>query len=191
MNIKRKAICLAVILVLFLVIVGISVICHIASSFNGESLVSAKEDFFTVKISGAVKNEGSYRVNQNTLLYDCIRMAGGTRKNADLSAINLLKAINEDCDIFIPAIRKGDIKVASEIEFSSDGMYMKCNINKADKTILTHLSGIGNKTASNIVDYRKQKGFFKGNEELLNVKGIGIKTYNKIKDCITVGGEHK
>ena len=192
MNTKRKAICLAVILVLFSLIVGISVICHIASSFNGESLASSKEEkSFTVRISGAVKKEGSYRVKENTLLYDCLSLAGGAKKNADFSAINLLKIINENCDIFIPKIRKGDIKVKSVIEFSSDGAYMKCNINKADKIILAYLSGIGNKTASNIVSHREENGFFKRKEELLNVKGIGIKTYNKIKDCITVGGEHK
>ena len=192
MNIKRKAICLAVILVIFALIVGIAAVCHIASSFNGENPASfKKEGFLTVKISGAVKKEGSYLVKQNTILYDCICMAGGTKKNADLTSVNLMEAVNDDCNIFIPKIRKGDMKVTKDIEFSSDGIYMKCNINKADKTVLSYLSGIGSKTASNIEAYREKRGFFKSKEELLNVKGIGVKTYNKIKDCITVGGEHK
>ena len=192
MNTKRKAICLAVILFLIAIIGSISVLCHIASSFNEKSFPSSREEeTYIVKISGAVKNEGSYIVKKDTLLYDCIRMAGGAKKNADLSGIDLLKLVNSDCKVYIPKIRKGDIKVETIVEFSSDGAYMRCNINGADKNFLTSLSGIGNQTASNIVSYREEKGFFKTKEELLNVKGIGIKTYNKIKDYITVGGEHK
>lgn len=189
MNTKRKAICLAVILFLIVIISSIAAVCHIASSFNEKNFVSSHgEKSFNVKIIGAVKNEGNYIVKKDTLLYDCIRMAGGIKDNADLSGIDPLKAVDSDCDIFIPKIRKGDIKVNRVIEFSSDGAYMKCNINSADIIFLTSLSGIGNKTASNIVKYREEKGFFKTKEELLNVKGIGIKTYNKIKDFITVEG---
>jgi len=192
MNTKRKAICLALILSLFLITASISVICHIASSFNEESSLSyRKEEMFIVKISGAVKNEGNYSVKKDTSVYDCLSLVGGIKKNADLSGVNLLKTINGDCDIFIPRVRKGDIKVKRVIEFSSDGAYMQCNINKADESILTHLSGIGNKTAANIIAYREINGLFKTKEELLNIKGIGIKTYNRIKDCITVGGEQK
>ena len=186
MNLKRKAICLAVIL-----LICVSVICHIASSFNrGNCKGVLKEGYITVKISGAVKERGTYKFNKGISIYECIYKAGGTNKNADLSATKLTQKIYNDYHLHIPKRNKGDMTASREIEFSSDGIYMKCNINKADEIFLAGLSGIGDKTASKIAAYRQTYGQFKTKEDILNVKGIGIKTYNKIKDYITVGGEH-
>ena len=58
------------------------------------------------------------------------------------------------------------------------------NINTATKTQLMQLYKIGDKTADKIIEYRKNKPF-KRKEDILNVKGIGIKTYEKIKNNIT------
>ncbi len=60
------------------------------------------------------------------------------------------------------------------------------NINTASKSELTELSGIGEVKAQAIIDYRNTSGNFKSIEELLNVKGIGDATFEKIKDFITV-----
>jgi len=59
------------------------------------------------------------------------------------------------------------------------------NINTAPKTELMQLYKVGNKTADKIIEYRKQKPFRK-KEEILNVKGIGVNTYEKIKNNICV-----
>ena len=48
------------------------------------------------------------------------------------------------------------------------------------------LDGIGEKTAERILDKRKQLGEFKVIEQLTEVKGIGEKTFDEIKDFITV-----
>jgi competence protein ComEA len=62
------------------------------------------------------------------------------------------------------------------------------NINTADaKTISEALSGIGLKKAEAIVKYREEKGAFKTVDELVNVKGIGAKTVEKIKSDILLG----
>ena len=44
------------------------------------------------------------------------------------------------------------------------------------------------KTASRIVEYRQKKGPFKKPEELMNVQGIGEKSFLKLKPQITVAG---
>jgi len=59
------------------------------------------------------------------------------------------------------------------------------NLNTATKTELMQLYNIGDKTADRIIEYRKQKAFRK-KEEILNIKGIGINTYEKIKNNISV-----
>ena len=60
------------------------------------------------------------------------------------------------------------------------------NINTATKTELDTLYKIGPKTADKIIEYREKNGRFKMKEEIMNVKGIGEKTYEKIKNSICV-----
>lgn len=55
------------------------------------------------------------------------------------------------------------------------------NINSAAISELILLPGIGEKTAKAIIDYRKKHIKFNSLEEILNVKGIGVKKLNKIK----------
>jgi competence protein ComEA len=61
------------------------------------------------------------------------------------------------------------------------------NINTADSAGLTALPGIGAKTADLIVAYRQKNGPFKKIEELMNVRGIGEKSFLRIRAQITVG----
>jgi competence protein ComEA len=67
----------------------------------------------------------------------------------------------------------------------------KININTATVEELATLPGVGNTIAKNIVEYREKNGSFKTIEELKNVKGIGDKKFEAIKDSITVGEETK
>jgi competence protein ComEA len=63
------------------------------------------------------------------------------------------------------------------------------NINSADAvTIADALNGIGLAKAKLIVDYRTAHGAFKSMDELTNVKGIGLKTVEKNRDYIKLGG---
>ncbi len=64
----------------------------------------------------------------------------------------------------------------------------KININSATFDELVSLPGIGKVYAKRIIDYRNKHPFSK-REEIVKVKGIGDKTYQKIKDLITVKGE--
>ncbi len=63
---------------------------------------------------------------------------------------------------------------------------VKLNINKASVQDLTRLPGIGPRTAERIVTYRKEHGPFKRIEEIMNVRGIGRKKFERIKSMITV-----
>lgn len=60
------------------------------------------------------------------------------------------------------------------------------NINRANSAQLQTLSGIGPAKAAEIIKYRKSHGAFKHINELVNVKGIGPKTVQKLKAQITV-----
>lgn len=65
----------------------------------------------------------------------------------------------------------------------------KVNINTADAAALDAvLVNVGPSKAQAIVDYRKANGVFKSAEELAMVKGIGLKTVEKNRDRIVLGG---
>ena len=60
------------------------------------------------------------------------------------------------------------------------------NLNTATVAQLEALPGIGKSTAERIVEYRQKSGGFKKVEELMNVKGIGEKSFLKLKPLVTV-----
>lgn len=63
------------------------------------------------------------------------------------------------------------------------------NLNTATAAQLEALPGIGPRTARLIVQHREKNGNFKKVEELMNIKGIGEKSFLKIKPMVTVGGD--
>ena len=69
---------------------------------------------------------------------------------------------------------------------SGNGSDSRVNINTASEEELTAISGIGQKKARAIVEYRSQNGAFSSIDEIKNVNGIGDALYEKIKDSICI-----
>ena len=62
----------------------------------------------------------------------------------------------------------------------------KVNINTATVKELVQLKGVGNQYAQKIVSYREAEGPFKKPEDIMNVQGVGQKTWEMNKDLIVV-----
>jgi len=62
----------------------------------------------------------------------------------------------------------------------------KVNLNTASVDQLQTVPGIGPAMAKRILEHRTKNGKFTKVEEILNVKGIGEKSFQKMKDRLTV-----
>jgi competence protein ComEA len=60
------------------------------------------------------------------------------------------------------------------------------NLNTATVAQLVTLPGIGKSTAERILEYRQKSGGFKKIEDLMNVRGVGEKSFLKLKPLVTV-----
>jgi competence protein ComEA len=63
------------------------------------------------------------------------------------------------------------------------------NLNTATVADLQALPGVGASTAKLIIEHREKNGGFKKIEELMNIKGIGEKSFLKLKPMVTVASE--
>ena len=77
-------------------------------------------------------------------------------------------------------------KKTSSASVSKSQLSNIVNINTAGIEELCTLPGIGEVKAKAIIDYRNQNGNFNAVEDILNVKGIGPKTLEKIRSRIKV-----
>ena len=141
-----------------------------------------------VDIGGEVKKPGVYQVSENTRLFQVIEMAGGLTEYADADHVNRASFVEDGQKIIIPV--KGSeyangSDLASEYADSIIPDEGLININTASADELKTLTGIGDVTAEKIIEYRSSKAF-KSKEDIMSVDGIGSKTYEKIKDRITV-----
>ena len=61
------------------------------------------------------------------------------------------------------------------------------DLNQASAVQLESLPGVGEVTAARIVEYRQENGGFKKIEELMNVRGIGERSFLRLRPLVTVG----
>lgn len=151
----------------------------------------------TCDISGAVKHQGVYTLKNGARLQELIEAAGGTTARAQLKAINRATLLKDQDKIHIPykgenvatagsADNSQNSGSTSSSSPSNQGDGTKINLNTANVTELQKLTGIGQKKAEQIIAYREQNGSFKKIEDLMQVSGIGEKTFASLKDQLAV-----
>lgn len=161
---------------------------------------SAPNETWYVDIKGAIKVPQVVPVTPGMRVHDVVEMAGGVTGEADQSQVNLAQLVTDQMVIYVPKVGEevspstealvADSKV-TEIavsESSGDGTSGGdlVNINTADTTMLQTLSGIGEKRAADIINYRETNGLFETVDDLDQVSGIGEKTMEKLRPLITV-----
>lgn len=165
-----------------------------AASEESGGKESALSPIWMVDIKGEVAFPGIYQVEQDMRIDDVVKMAGGLTEKANVRRINLAQVLQDQMMIYIPAEGEEETEESQEIthvqtpqEEQKQGD--KININTASSTELQQLNGIGAKKAEKIIAYREENGLFKQAEELMNVNGIGEKTFEALKDQVVVSEE--
>ena len=153
-------------------------------------------DKVAIYISGEVKNPGVVELKYDARLSDGVDLCGGLTEDANLNGINLAMKIKDEGHYIIPKFGeetadtvtndneyRNENNTLNEPESNNDN---KININTADLSELDSLPGFGQVTAQKIIEYRQEHTKFNSIEELMNIKGIGEKKFNNVKDYIYV-----
>lgn len=160
-----------------------------------QSLTASTGDVY-VDIKGAVLHPGAYQMAAQQRVGDAVQKAGGYTPEADPIQVNLAQKITDQMVIYIP--RRGEkIPIVNSISGQNSGTTLnpmvtesnsngKVNLNTATLEQLKGLTGVGEKKAQKILEYRQQHGQFKSVEELKNVNGFGEKSLATLAEQICV-----
>lgn len=160
---------------------------QIASKKLSDSNIKSKK--VMVDIKGAVKHPNVYEMSDTQRIKDVLSKAEPTDK-ADLNLINLSEKLVDQKMIYIP--EKGKDAVNPQIVNNTSATsgitsnQQKINLNTAKESELTSITGLGPSKAKAIIEYRETKGSFNKIDQLKEIKGFGDKTYEKLKDYLTV-----
>ena len=154
-----------------LFIMGISLICFAYyGRYQPVSLDLIKPSTKQVEVKGEVNNPGVVTLKWEGTAQDAIEKAGGLTETADTQSISLLEQVSPDTVLVIPSIQETKDLVS---------------INNASLEELDTLPGVGPSIAQRIIEYRKEQPFT-SLDDLKNVKGIGNKTFEKMKEQISL-----
>lgn len=147
-----------------------------------------------VYVCGEVRHSGVYELPAGSRICDALEAAGGLSDEASPDYWNLARLLEDGEMIFFPTReeaqkRREAAEAAGAAETSpAEGAAAggRVNINTATEEQLMTLPGIGEVRAAAIIAYRSRHGAFSGEEDIMQVSGIGSALFENIRDFITV-----
>ncbi|MYV04888.1 MULTISPECIES: ComEA family DNA-binding protein [Furfurilactobacillus] len=176
-----------------------------AATVNSEKTVGQTES--VVEVKGAVNQPGVYRFKTNMRVINAIDRAGGLRADADSKQVNQAQTLHDQMVIYIPThgealpttnasgvdgatntATAGDNGAVGTAGATVDGDSADAPIglNSATKEQLTKISGVGDKKAQKIIDFRTEHNGFKSLDDLKQISGFGEKTVQKLKPHLSL-----
>ena len=134
----------------------------------------------TVHVAGEVASPGLVVVAGDARVADAVAAAGGSTREADLTAVNLAAPLQDGEQIVIPAARDGEQELNA---VDGDG---RVRVNRASAEELEALPGVGPVLAARIAAFRDENGPFRAVEDLLDVAGIGEGKLATLRDAVAL-----
>ncbi|MEW5595492.1 helix-hairpin-helix domain-containing protein [Peribacillus frigoritolerans] len=154
---------------------------------------AAEPEIIKVDVKGAVKSPGIFTAQAGDRVIDLISSAGSFTEKADTDKVNFAQIIEDQMVIYVPEIGEEDKGNLENIQVGTSGDAVTkgtsgglVNLNTATQEDLQTLTGIGPSKADAILEYRQTVGKFKEVDELKQVTGIGDKTFERLRDSISV-----
>ncbi|MEV5112797.1 helix-hairpin-helix domain-containing protein [Peribacillus frigoritolerans] len=154
---------------------------------------AAEPEIIKVDVKGAVKSPGIFTAQAGDRVIDLISAAGSFTEKADTDKVNFAQIIEDQMVIYVPEIGEEDKGNLENIQVGTSGDAVTkgtsgglVNLNTATQEDLQTLTGIGPSKANAILEYRESIGKFKEVDELKQVTGIGDKTFERLRDSISV-----
>jgi competence protein ComEA len=142
-----------------------------------------------VHVVGKVRRPGLYRLRDGARIADAVRRAGGARRGADLSALNLAAPLVDGIQVVVPGrTAVGTTGTAGSAASGSGAIGAAgplVSLSSATIDELDELPGIGPVTAQKIVDFRTEHGPFASVDDLDAVPGIGPTRIEQLRDLVT------
>ncbi|MCX7522291.1 ComEA family DNA-binding protein [Microbacterium sp. STN6] len=144
-----------------------------------------------VHVLGAVAKPGLYRLHSGARVVDAIAAAGGFVADAEQGGVNLARELADGEQLVVPHIGEAADAAAAPpgapgVAGGGSAAPAVVNLNTATLDQLESLPRIGPSMAQRILDWRTTNGRFRSVEDLMNVSGIGQKTFDGLKDQVTV-----
>ena len=192
------------------IILTILILINIYALLNLTNIITINKSI-KVEIKGEVENPGVYTLRENSRVEDLLKKVK-LKKTASLKFNNLSKKLKDEdvviiySDQEIKNFQNGNTalryiekecvcpSIANISCFDSavtnlDGIINqsgKVSLNSATIEELMTLPGIGEGKAKLIIEYRNTNNGFKEIDEIMNVKGIGEKVFEKLKAYLTL-----
>ena len=184
----RVRVAVGAVVVLLLVALGCAVVFS-ALAPGGRSAVvtptaaptAAATSTIYVHVLGAVAAPGLYALREGDRAVDAVAAAGGFADDADQAQLNLARFVTDGEQILVPVMGAAPPATAGGAAVPG-----KVNINTADAATLETLPRVGPAMSARIIAWRETNGRFAAIEDLMSVSGIGDKTFEALRDLVTV-----
>ncbi len=156
---------------------------------DNETHPHPKQEAVYVDIKGAVRNPGVYKLPTGGRLLHLVELSGGFTMDADTDGLGLSEPLVDGTVYHVPFLILEDLEdKRSEDEEKADepAEHGLVSINFASSDTLATLPNIGPTTAQAIIDHRELHGPFQKIHELMEVRGIGEKTFEGLEHLITL-----
>lgn len=157
-----------------------------------------------VHVIGQVRVPGVVELPVGSRVIDAVHAAGGVTEQADPTSLNLARPVQDGEQVWVgapgeeppPGLQAAAPGPGPGPGGPSDGVgpgagghgAAPIDLNQADQAKLEELPGVGPVTAGNILAWREEHGRFTVVEELMEVSGIGEKTFEQLRARVTVSG---
>jgi len=136
-----------------------------------------------VQVAGAVRMPGIYSLPTGARLLDAVAAAGGLTDDADASAVNLARAVNDGEQLVVPRVGEAPPEAAPGAGASGSSSQL-VDLNTATLEQLDTLPRIGPSIAQRIIDWRAENGRFTSVDDLAEISGIGDKTIESLRGLV-------